>query len=80
MGCIPIVHNSGGVKEFVPNNFRYNNIREAAKKITNEIHAWSLPKTSKIIEIAKNFRQENFSKEFLKCFKKYEEEFSKLKK
>ncbi|MCW4016270.1 MAG: glycosyltransferase, partial [Candidatus Bathyarchaeota archaeon] len=25
MGCIPVVHNSGGVKEFVPDNYRYNN-------------------------------------------------------
>jgi glycosyltransferase involved in cell wall biosynthesis len=72
MGCTPIVHNSGGPKEFVPEDLRYNNIYEAAAKITKEIHEWSPEKALKIIKIAERFREENFSKEFLKLFKQYE--------
>jgi glycosyltransferase involved in cell wall biosynthesis len=72
MGCTPIVHNSGGPKEFVPEDLRYNNIYEAAAKTTKEIHEWSPEKALKIIKIAERFREENFSKEFLKLFKQYE--------
>jgi len=72
MGCIPIVHNSGGPREFVPVDLRYNNIYEAAAKITKEIYEWSPEKALKNIRIAERFREENFSKEFLKLFKQYE--------
>ena len=72
MGCTPIVHNSGGPKEFVPEDLRYNNIYEAASKTTKEIHEWSPEKALKTIKIAERFREENFSKEFLKLFKQYE--------
>ena len=71
MGCIPIVHNSGGAKEFVPSELRYNNIYEAAAKITRETHEWTPQKAAKIIKIAERFREENFSKEFMKLFEQY---------
>ncbi len=32
MGCLPIVHDSGGMKEFVPAQFRYLNVEQAAEK------------------------------------------------
>ena len=76
MGCAPIVHNSGGPKEFVPEDLRYNNVYEAAAKITEEIYEWSPEKALKIIKIAERFREENFSNEFLKLFKQYNEAFS----
>jgi len=71
-GCIPIVHNSGGAKEFVPKHLRYNNIHEAAEKIMKEIYEWTPRKALNIVEIAERFREENFSKEFMKLFKRYE--------
>ena len=40
LGCLPIVHNSGGVKEFVPEQYRYMNLQEAADKINKEINFW----------------------------------------
>lgn len=73
MGCIPIVHDSGGAKEFVPKDFRYRNIYEAAAKITKEIYEWSPRKALKIVKIADKFREESFSREFMKLFKQYEE-------
>jgi alpha-1,2-mannosyltransferase len=32
LGCIPVVHDSGGPKEFVPDTFRFKTIEEAADK------------------------------------------------
>lgn len=71
MGCIPIVHDSGGAKEFVPKDFRYRTIHEAATNITKEICEWSPQKAIKMAKIAENFKEENFSIEFMKLFKRY---------
>ena len=73
MGCIPIVHNSGGVKEYVPTDYRYENIHDAAQKIEKTIHEWSPSKAQQMIKIAERFNEENFSKGFMKLFKQYEE-------
>lgn len=70
-GCTPIVHNSGGPKEFVPSELRYNNIYEAAEKITKEIYEWSSSKAQRMIKIAERFKEENFSKKFINIFEKY---------
>jgi hypothetical protein len=72
MGCVPIVHGSGGAMEFVPEDFRYKNLHEAAQKITKEVYEWSPRKALEVIRIAEKFREENFSKEFLKHFELYE--------
>jgi glycosyltransferase involved in cell wall biosynthesis len=34
LGCIPVVHDSGGMREFVPTQYRYRTIEQAAEKIT----------------------------------------------
>jgi len=73
-GCTPIVHNSGGVKEYVPLEFRYNNVKEAVEKIENEIQEWNPKKAKEMIEISKEFSEHNFSNKFLKLFTKYVEE------
>jgi alpha-1,2-mannosyltransferase len=71
MACIPIVHDSGGAKEFVPKIFRYRTIHEAAAKITKEIYEWSPQKAIKMVKIAEKFKEENFSNEFMKLFERY---------
>lgn len=73
MGCIPIVHDSGGAKEFVPKEFRYKTAQEAAAKITKETYEWSPEEAIKTVKIADKFKEENFSIEFMKLFKRYEE-------
>lgn len=70
-GCIPIVHDSGGAKEFVPRDFRYNSISEAAANITNEIREWSPQKVMEVVKIAENFTEDNFSRGFMKLFMHY---------
>lgn len=71
MGCVPIVHDSGGAREFVPEAFRYRNIYEAAEKICREIDGWSSKKAIMLTKIAERFKEENFSNEFLKLFERY---------
>jgi len=73
MGCLPIVHNSGGVKEYVPEDFRYENAGDAAQKIDKALNNWSPNKTKKIMRIAERFSEENFSKDFMEIFRRYEE-------
>ena len=71
MGCTPIVHDSGGPREFVPEEFRYKTIREAAEKITKEIHEWSPEKAIEMKKIAKKFKEDNFSEQFIELFNSY---------
>lgn len=70
-GCVPIVHNSGGAKEFVPSKFRYKNYSEAAQKIENVIYNWSPKDAKEMSKIAQRFCSSSFSKKFLELFYKY---------
>ena len=74
MGCVPIVHDSGGTKEFVPNNLKYQTIYEAAAKITKEISGWSPRKAIESAKTADKFKEENFSKDFMQLFKRYKDQ------
>ncbi|MEM2292365.1 MAG: glycosyltransferase [Nitrososphaeria archaeon] len=74
-GCIPIVHDSGGPKEFVPEEFRYKDIKEAAIKVAKEIYEWSPSKSRRMTKIAERFRDKQFSANFLKLFENYIENF-----
>ena len=67
-GCIPIVHNSGGMKEFVPAENRYETLQEAADKIDSAINNWSIEKTLEPKKIADQFSIENFSRQFYGAF------------
>ncbi|MDG6222374.1 MAG: glycosyltransferase [Candidatus Bathyarchaeota archaeon] len=71
MGCVPVVHASGGTKEFVPDHLRYQTLFEAAEIITREVLDWSPQKTMESIKTAEKFNEENFADNFLKLFNKY---------
>lgn len=71
MGCLPFVHNSGGVREYVPEDFRYENVRDVAQRIDKAIYEWSFGKAEEVIRIAERFSEENFSREFTKIFEQY---------
>lgn len=67
-GCIPIVHNSGGPREFLPQSQRFNTIKEAAKKIDTAFNDWTF---NKVIEYSKRsevFSAKSFSKNFMDIF------------
>ena len=67
-GCIPVVHNSGGPKEFVPLNQRFNNIDEAADIVEKAIADWSPTRARKFSKMAERFGENNFSKQFIDIF------------
>jgi glycosyltransferase involved in cell wall biosynthesis len=71
MGCIPIVHNSGGMKEFVPERYRYESLHEAARKIERALNEWTPEKAKEIIEIARQFSESNFAHNFAETFSLY---------
>ena len=76
MGCIPIVHNSGGMKEFVPERYRYETLHEAARKIERALNEWTPEKAKEIMEIAKQFSEANFARSFAEMFSSYIEQRS----
>ncbi|WGM88494.1 MAG: glycosyltransferase [Candidatus Bathyarchaeum tardum] len=71
MGCVTLAHDSGGIREFVPENLRYQSITEAAEIISREISMWNPQKVVENIQRAEKFREENFSKEFINLFDRY---------
>lgn len=70
-GCIPIVHNSGGPREFVPRNLLYNNIEEAINLIKTQINMWSPEYVKNFINISKKFDVKHFTNNFIKLFYDY---------
>lgn len=70
-GCIPIVHDSGGPRELVPDFCRFNEEAEAAKKIENAISHWSPNDAKNMMNRAREFTEDCFSKRFLTVFEKY---------
>lgn len=71
LGCIPIVHNSGGMKEFVPNRCRYETLPEAVDKVTSAIENWSTEESNAAKTTAEQFSISNFSKRFLQLYSEY---------
>jgi len=70
-GCIPIVHDSGGPREFVPRDLRYKNLEEAKVKIEKAISKWSVEYAEKMSNIARAYNEENFSKKFMNILYSY---------
>ena len=70
-GCIPVVHNSGGPKEFVPSNQRFNNIDEAVDMVKEAFDGWSPTQARKYAKMAELFSEKNFSKQFINIFNSY---------
>jgi glycosyltransferase involved in cell wall biosynthesis len=65
-GCLPVVHNSGGPKEFVPSNCLFESAEEAIEKISEGLNSWSASTAEEMRSIASNFSNENFSKKIIK--------------
>ncbi len=70
-GCIPVVHDSGGPKEIVPEEWRYENLEEAIQKIKEALHSWSSSVSKDMKTIAHQFREERFQKEFSAALQSY---------
>lgn len=64
-GCIPIVHDSGGPREFVPKKLRYTTIEEAKKILQEVLQNWNTSQCKKMIEISSKFNENIFAEKFL---------------
>jgi alpha-1,2-mannosyltransferase len=71
LGCTPVVHNSGGPREFVSRDFRYNSIEEAAKQVEKAINDWSPVQARKTSEYTERFDENMFSKQFINIFNSF---------
>ena len=67
-GCIPVVHDSGGPREFVSAKFRFKDIEDAAEKVEKAVKYWSSEKAKKISRDADKFGEDKFSKQFMDVF------------
>ena len=63
-GAIPIVHNSGGPREFVPREWLFNSYDEAAEKIEIALKAWTPEVGKSMQEISSHFTEPNFERDF----------------
>jgi glycosyltransferase involved in cell wall biosynthesis len=70
LGCLPIVHNSGGMTEFAPLDYRYETLQEAADKINRAIEGWSPKEADAMKQIADRFSTAKFSERFNELFNK----------
>jgi glycosyltransferase involved in cell wall biosynthesis len=68
-GCIPVVHDSGGPKEFVPEHLRYNTAEQAALLAESSMSRWSPKKAEVFIRISDDFSEEKFSERFIEVIK-----------
>lgn len=70
-GCIPVVHDSGGPREFVPRRWRYRDAGEAVQKIKEALRSWNPSVAEDMRNIAYRFREERFQNEFSTTLKSY---------
>jgi len=70
-GCIPVVHDSGGPREFVPSDLRYRDEEEAIQKIQCALDSWSPTIAEDMITIAWRYRKERFQNEFWATLNSY---------
>ncbi len=60
-GCLTIANNSGGPKELISSNLRFDTREEVILKITKNIKEWSPQKAQEMHNIAMEFSEESFS-------------------
>jgi glycosyltransferase involved in cell wall biosynthesis len=65
-GCIPVVHDSGGPREFVSREWRYENAEGAANKIRYALESWDITRAVEFRSVALGFGEERFKQEILK--------------
>jgi len=70
-GCIPIVHDSGGPREFVPKHLRFNQLREASEKIDKAVFDWSPQESKSMTNLARSLDEDVFSAKFTEIFNSF---------
>lgn len=72
-GCIPIAPKSGGIPEYLPQDFLYESPNEAAEKIIAKIGLKNYNVKMQLRNIAKQFREEKFRIKFSAYVKELED-------
>jgi len=67
-GCTPVVHDSGGPREFVSKDLRYETSEDAAQKVERAISEWSPKIAIDTTAEVKRFHEREFSKGFIQIF------------
>jgi len=70
-GLIPVTRNKGGVIDFVPKEYMFNEINEALSKIDYGIKNWNFYSMRMMKELAEKFSLENYEKNLLDIVSKY---------
>lgn len=69
-GAIPVAHDSGGPREYLPREWLFKNPGEAEEKIKLALRAWSPTLASRMREIALKFSEEKFKARILEIVDK----------
>ena len=69
--CIPVVHNSGGAKDYVPKEWLYDNPESASQKVEEALTKWTPNVGDQMKKIAEQFNKSKFREDFSACFTKY---------
>lgn len=69
-GCIPVVPDSGGPKEFVPKHLRYKTLEDAVHIVEHAVNEWSPHYAKKTSSLANRFDKEEFSKKLMTILQK----------
>lgn len=64
-GCIPVVQDSGGPREFVPDKWRFKDLEDAIQKINQALDSWHPSISQEMKASAYKFRKDRFENEFL---------------
>lgn len=70
-GCLPVVYDDGGAREFVPHELRYQSLREAAEKTRRALHHWDQRRARDMKTIAERFSEPNYRRNFINMFSDY---------
>lgn len=62
-GCVPLVHNSGGSPENIPDGYTFDNIDEAKTKIVEILREYNLDIAIKMSDFVKNMNLESFKRQ-----------------
>lgn len=71
MGLIPVTNNKGGVLDFVPSRYRFNDLKEAKEIIINALKDWNTKVAFRMREIACAFSYDKYKQNLLKILVKY---------
>jgi glycosyltransferase involved in cell wall biosynthesis len=71
LGCVPVVHDSGGPKEFVSQAFRFKSVDNASEMVEKAVASWSQKKARTVSESVVRFNENSFSRNLIGIFNAY---------